>query len=163
MSEATTIPFHPDHAPALAEVYRAAVLGIGPRDYTPEQVAAWASIAPSAEQLAGLYGDGRFTAVAVDDTCRVLGFTDMEADGHIGFLYCRPEAAGTGVAGRLYEAVEAEARARGLPRLYSEASEGACRFFIRQGFAVLHRRALEIDGVAIHNFAVEKALHAGTA
>ncbi|XKG61374.1 GNAT family N-acetyltransferase [Caenispirillum salinarum] len=150
--------FRPAMAPALTEVYGEAVSGIGPRDYSPEQVAAWACLAPTAERFAALYGDGRFTAVAVEGAGHVLGFTDMEDDGHIGFLYCRPEVAGTGVAARLFEAVEAEARARGLSRLYSEASEAACRFFLRRGFRVLRRRDLEISGTPIHNFAVEKTV-----
>jgi putative acetyltransferase len=56
--------------------------------------------------------------------------------------------------------VEAEAGARGLRRLFVEASEPARRMFERKGFTVLDRRELVRDGVALHNFAMEKGLPA---
>ncbi len=82
----------------------------------------------------------------------------MEADGHIHFLYCAPEAAGRGVATGLYEALEQAARERGVARLYAEASEAARGFFVRKGFVVLARRDFDFNGVAMHNYAVEKRL-----
>jgi putative acetyltransferase len=62
------------------------------------------------------------------------------------------------VASALYDALEARARERGVGRLYAEASEAARRFFLKKGFIVTARRAFAIDGVPIHNYAVEKAL-----
>lgn len=82
----------------------------------------------------------------------------LEADGHIDLFYCAPELSGSGVAGQLYDAAESAARAAGMVRLYSEASEAAQRFFRKRGFVILHRRDLKIGDVAIHNFAVEKPL-----
>ena len=70
----------------------------------------------------------------------------------------RPEAAGTGVAAALYDRLERTARERGMKRLHAEASEAARRFFLRKGFSVVNRRAFEISGVPIHNYAVEKWL-----
>jgi putative acetyltransferase len=54
--------------------------------------------------------------------------------------------------------LEAEAQQRGLTRLYSEASEAARRFFLKQGFTVTARRDFAVSGVAIHNYAVQKRL-----
>ncbi len=96
--------------------------------------------------------------MAVDDEDQPLAFGDLEHDGHIGYLYCAPEAAGTGVAAALYDLLERAARERGLKRLHAEASEAARRFFLRKGFSVVNRRAFEISGVPIHNYAVEKWL-----
>jgi putative acetyltransferase len=39
-----------------------------------------------------------------------------------------------------------------------EASEAARRLFERRGFTVVRRRDLDLDGVAIHNFAMVKRL-----
>jgi putative acetyltransferase len=145
-------------AAALAAIYRSAVQEIGPRDYSCEQVAAWLSLAPSAEQVHSLYTDGRTALVAVDARDQPLAFGDLESDGHIGYLYCSPEAAGTGVTPSVYEKLEAEARSRPVSRIYVEASEAARRFFRRRGFRVLARRELHIAGVPIHNFAMEHML-----
>jgi len=143
-------------AAALSALYEASVRGLGAGDYSGEQVAAWASLTPSAETFAGRMADGRMRLVAELET--IAGFIDVEADGHIDLLYVAPEAAGQGVARLLLETAEALAAARGVLRLYAEASETARPVFERLGFTVTARRDFEVAGVAIHNWAVEKAL-----
>jgi putative acetyltransferase len=88
----------------------------------------------------------------------VVAFTDLEPDGHIDRLFCAPEAAGRGVASRLYDAIETAAREQGLERLFTEASELARRFFERKGFTVLERQDMILRGVPIHNYRMAKAL-----
>lgn len=151
-------PFHPDDADALARLYVRSVEEIGRRDYSDRQVEAWASLAPSPERLRELACDGRTTLVAVDASDLPVAFGDLEEDGHIHFLYCAPEAAGTGVAAAVYDELERIARQRGVARLFAEASEAARRFFLARGFRVTSTRRLEVAGVPIHNYAVEKAL-----
>ena len=145
-------------AAAIADLYRRSVEGIGPRDYTAAQVAAWASLTPDVARIEALTTDARETFIAADTDERPVGLIDLEADGHINFLYCAPGFAGRGVGGQLYEALELRPRERGIARLYSEASEAARRFFLRRGFVELHRRELVIGDTPIHNFAVEKRL-----
>jgi putative acetyltransferase len=142
----------------LADLYRRSVAQIGPKDYGEEQVRAWAALAPSPAQIDARNTDGRTLLVAVDDGDQPLAFGDLEPDGHIAYLYCAPEAAGMGVTAALYHRLEQIARERGMKRLYAEASEAARRFFLKRGFAVVRRRAFEISGVPIHNYAVEKRL-----
>jgi len=143
---------------ALSLLYRRSVEQVGSLHYSPEQVRAWAALAPSAEHLRALAGDGRLRLVAVDTADAPVAFADLKSDGHIHFLYCAPEAAHRGVTANLYRVLEAAARAEGIARLHAEASEAASRFFRRQGFTVLARRDFEVAGVAIHNYAVEKRL-----
>jgi putative acetyltransferase len=151
-------PYEASDASHLSALYRRSVETIGPRDYSAAQVAAWASRCPSPERIGALANDGRCMLVAVDATDAPLAFGDLEPDGHIHFLYCAPEVAGTGAASALYEALESRARELGIDRLYAEASEAARRFFLRKGFTVVRRRDFDIDGVPIHNYAVEKRL-----
>jgi predicted N-acetyltransferase YhbS len=73
-------------------------------------------------------------------------------------VFCAPEAAGQGIASRLYDAVEAAAREQGIRSLCTEANEPARRLFERKGFAVVERQDLVIRGVAIHNYRMAKAL-----
>lgn len=100
----------------------------------------------------------RLVLVAVDAADLPLAYGDLEPDGHIDQLYCHPDAAGTGVTAALYAELEAAARARGIARLYVEASEPARRFFLKQGFSVVERNDFELAGVPIHNWRMEKAL-----
>ena len=82
----------------------------------------------------------------------------LRADGLIDLAFVAPDVAGQGVAKPLYDAIEAEAKGRGLARLHAEASLLARPFFERQGWSVVGRQSVERDGVALTNFVMEKAL-----
>jgi len=153
-------PFRPADGPALARISHAAVHRVGGLHYSLEQVRAWAPAVPDPERFLERAADGRILLVAADDSDRPLAYGDLERDGHIDHLYCRPDAAGTGVASALYDRLEAAAENRGIARLYVEASEPARRFFLRKSFVLLERREFTLGGVAIHNFAMEKRLDA---
>ena len=96
--------------------------------------------------------------MAASEDDRPVAYVDLEPDGHIDRVFCAPEAAGQGIASRLYDAVEAAAREQGIRSLFTEASELARRLFERKGFAVVERQDLVIRGVAIHNYRMAKAL-----
>ena len=149
-------PFRSSDANDLAGIFFAAIREIARHHYSKEQVSAWAPDLPTAERFVARGTDGRLLLVAVDDADQPLAYGDLEADGHIDHLFCRPDAAGTGVTSVLYDHIEAAAADRGLQRLYVEASEPARRFFLKKGFEVIERRDFELAGVPIHNFAMEK-------
>lgn len=151
-------PYQETDAGALAEVFGRAVRGIGSRDYSPAQIAAWIGREPRTERFRAKMADGRRCWVATDGAGRVTAFVDLEADGHIDFLFADPAVAGQGVASQLADVLEAAACEAGMTRLYVEASEAARRFFLKRGYTVQRRRDFEIDGVAIHNFAMERTL-----
>ena len=133
-------PYTDDDAPALVALFHAAVHEIARIYYSQAQVDAWAPDVPDPEQFRARAADGRTVLVAVDDGDAPLAYGDVEDDGHIDHLFCRPDAAGTGVTAALYAALEAAARARGIDLVYVEASEPARRFFLRQGFELIGRR-----------------------
>lgn len=145
-------------APALAAVFERAVRGIAARDYAPAQIEAWIGPDPREGRFRDRMADGRRCWVAVDAADRVTAFIDLEADGHIDFLFADPEVAGRGVAAALLQVVERAARESGVSRLHVEASEPARRFFLKHGYAVVQRRDFEIGGVPIHNYAMERLL-----
>lgn len=145
-------------AAALADVFNRAVAEIASAAYKPEQIVAWLGGGMEAGETDVRCSDGRSVWVATDDTDTAIAFIDLEDDGHIDMLFCQPEWAGRGIASALYAQLEASARQRGMPRLYVEASELAKPFFARKGFALLHRNDFTMDGVAVHNYAMEKRL-----
>lgn len=151
-------PFRAADAPALARLFHDAVHRIASHHYRPAQIAAWSPEAPDPARFLARGRDGRTLLVAEDASGALLAYGDVEADGHIDHLYCRPDAAGSGIAAMLYAALEEAARSRGIDRLHTEASEPARRFFERRGFALLHRRDFTLAGVPIHNYAMEKRL-----
>lgn len=148
-------PYQDGDAEALAVVFERAVRVIGARDYTPAQIEAWLGPEPRTGSFRSRMADGRRCWVSLDGEGQVTAFVDLEADGHIDFLFADPAVSGRGVASALLDVVERTAREEGMARLYVEASEAARRFLLKRGYAVERRRDFEIRGVAIHNYAME--------
>ena len=99
-------------------------------------------------------GDSILVAVDTDDM--PVAYALLESDGHLDHLYCHPHHTRRGLADRLLAEADRLANSLGADRLYTEASELARAAFQRAGYRVLHRRDFELDGVPIHNFAMEK-------
>jgi len=154
--------FCADDAAALAALTVAAISKIGPRAYSPVQVAAWAARRPGPERFIASATKGDTILVAVDAGDKPIAYVLTESNGHIDMLYCHPDHTGNGVAGVLLSVAEAEARKSGIARLFTEASELARPVFACAGFTVLHRRdftiGLDTAPVAIHNYAMDKRL-----
>ena len=144
--------------PAVAAVMFRSVREGALADYSAAQVHAWLPSEPRPEWFDQRAGDGRTFLVAADHTGAVVGYGDLEPDGHLDHLYCLPHAIGQGVGSELYDRLEDAARQLGLPRIFVEASEAARRLFTGKGFAVIERRDFDRHGVALHNYATEKSL-----
>lgn len=154
-----TRSFRPEDAGAIAALTLAAIRVTGLAAYSQAQVAAWsARYAP--ERLLDGAARGDWIRVAVDAADRPVAYVVLEADGHVGMLYCHPDHGGRGLGRRLLAEAELAARALDLTRLFAEASELARPVFERASFRLLHRRDFTIGPdeapVAIHNYAMEK-------
>jgi putative acetyltransferase len=143
---------------AMAQLYFDAARTLGRRHYSQQQVEAWAPAPADPAAVRARAQDGRTTLVAVNIAGEVVAYGDLEADGHVDHLYCRPDAAGAGVASRLLDALVERAVAAEIRRLYVEASELALPLFERKGFRLIGRRDFEQGGVAIHNYAMERII-----
>ena len=151
-------PFRAGDERKLAALFYAAVHQLAAHHYSPDQINAWAPQVPDPARFLERGRDGRQLLLAVDEQDEPLAYGDVEADGHIDHLFCRPDMAGKGITARLYDAIEETATNVGIAMLFTEASEPARRFFAKQGFEVIERRDFEIAGIPIHNYRMEKRL-----
>lgn len=152
----TLRPYRDADAAALLALFRDTVRRVNFRDYGPEQIAAWASDEIDSAAWAARFS-GRFAVVA-EQSGRPIGFTELEADGHIDRFYVSADHQRLGVGRALLTAVVAEAERRGLPRLYVEASITARPFFAAHGFAELAKQTVVARGVEFVNFRMERRL-----
>lgn len=146
----------------LSQIALAAITAIGSHAYTPEQVRAWSGRHGGAQMYRRRAAEGHIIFVAVDSDDVAVAYALLEPDGHLDRLYNHPDHTRRGLASQLLAQAERHARAAGLTRLFTEASELARPAFERAGYAVQHRRDFEIEhdgtAVTIHNYAMEKLL-----
>jgi putative acetyltransferase len=100
----------------------------------------------------------RIIFVAEDSNGHVIGYGDLESNGHIDHLYTSPKNVRTGVGTAIYKAIESTAREKGMVQLFVEASESARYLFERQGFYLVNRNEFIIKNVLIHNYRMSKRL-----
>src|ERR1700722_5555041 len=120
--QVTIRTYEPRDAAGLADVFYRSVREVALSDYTDDQVKAWVPGPLNVEQGHLRSSDGRLVLVAADERDHVVAFIDLEPDGHIDRLFCAPEAAGRGIASRLYAGLEAAAREQGLGRMFTQGS-----------------------------------------
>lgn len=152
----TLRPYRPDDAPALLALFRDTIRRVNCRDYSPEQIAAWASDDIDTVAWYGRFA-GRFVPVA-EEGGRPVGFAELGTDGHIDRVFVSADHQGRGIGRALLAAVVAEARRAGAPRLFTEASITARPFFESQGFTVLAPQVVTCRGVELVNYRMERRL-----
>lgn len=155
-------PFCETDAEDLAALTLAAINDVGSARYSASQVVAWAARHPGPERFLERCRNGASIIVAADADDKAIAYALLDhveaASGHLDMLYCHPDHTRRGLADELLAQAEMQARTQSLSRLFTEASELARPAFERAGYTVLHRRDFEIEGVAIHNYAMEKRL-----
>ncbi|MDZ7963705.1 MAG: GNAT family N-acetyltransferase [Nostoc sp. DedSLP03] len=125
------------------------------RDYTQEQVDAWAPANMDIEVWIKSLGS-KFTYVAEED--KIIGFGELEANGHIDRFYCHKDFQRKGVGKKILEQIELKANSLGLEKLFTEASITAKPFFESQGFIIIKKQEVERRGQKLINFVMEKYL-----
>ncbi|HZV33356.1 MAG TPA: GNAT family N-acetyltransferase [Verrucomicrobiae bacterium] len=139
---------------SVAGLYTDTVRQVNIRDYSPEQVAAWAPQPPDLtrwrKRIAGL------SFWVAESENRVIGFCGLGENGYIDFLYVSSSFQRRGIGRQLFEHVAAEARRKGASRLTTNASITARPFFESMGFKVLREQQVEVRGVTLRNYHMEK-------
>jgi GNAT superfamily N-acetyltransferase len=149
-------PYSPDKAREVTDLFYAAVYGIADDIYSPQQKAVWAPEPVNYENWEARLAQTQPFLAICDGA--VVGFMELEADGHIDCTYTHPAFQGRGVASMLYSYLESEAIRQGIGRLYVEASIVAKPFFTKRGFAEIKQNTLTRQGVELVNYSMEKRL-----
>jgi putative acetyltransferase len=145
--------FQPDDAETLWTIFYEAVRQTAAADYSPVQVAAWAPT----EHDSVLWAERmtRRAPLVAWQNGRVVGYADVQADGHIDHFFVAPPAR-QGVGSALMRAILERAAERNIPELYSEVSITARPFFERFGFVVEAAQQVTVRGVVFDNFRMRR-------
>jgi putative acetyltransferase len=155
-------PSSHDDACALADVTLAAIRSVWRAHYSEAQLQVWAARLHNPQRFVDRSEAGHTIIVAVDGRDYPIAYALLEPvtkNGcHLDMLYCHPDHTRRGLADLLLADSERQARAQRASCLFTEASELACPAFARAGYRMVRRRDLAIEGIAIHNYAMEKRL-----
>lgn len=141
---------------ALHTVFHSAVHGLACRDYTAEQIDAWAPADIDRQAWAA-----RIQAIqplVVERAGEVIAYADLQPDGYIDHFFVSAPCAGQGVGMMLMAHLHAAAAERSIGQLSSHVSRTAQPFFKRCGFTVAEQRVPVLRGVAVPNALMRKVL-----
>ena len=125
-------------------------------DYTQEQVDAWAPPQMDIDVWIKALGS-KFTYVA-EEQDKIIGFGELEANGHIDRFYCHKDFQRKGIGKKILEQLESKAKSLGITKLFTEASITAKPFFESQNFIVVKQQEVERRGQKLINFVMEKSI-----
>ncbi|MEZ9426340.1 GNAT family N-acetyltransferase [Vibrio lentus] len=148
--------YHPNDNKALWEIYFHTVRNINVRDYSQEQVEAWAPSDFDSELWQKCLH--RIQPFVAELDGRVVGYTDLQPNGLIDHFFCHHEYQGKGVGRALMEHVFQIGSVRGVSRYFSEVSITARPFYEHLGFTVVNEQEVEMRGVKLTNYVMEKVV-----
>ncbi|AFZ26222.1 acetyltransferase, N-acetylglutamate synthase [Cylindrospermum stagnale PCC 7417] len=138
----------------IIKLFYNTVHGVNIRDYTKEQVDAWAPANIDIEVWMRSLSSN-FTYVAEKDG-KIIGFGNLEDNGHIDRFFCHQDFQRRGVGTQLLANIESKARDLGIKQLFTEASITAKPFFASKKFIVVKKQEVELRGQKFINFVMEK-------
>lgn len=147
-------PFQPGDEPSLRRVFESAIHGVASRDYSPEQIQAWAPADHDPVQWAVRMQTLRPFVAVMDG--EIVAYADVQPSGYIDHFFVSGDRPRQGIGTRLMDRLHREAMALGIAELTSDVSLTAEPFFLRHGFEVVERRFPVRGGVTLQNALMRK-------
>jgi len=150
--------YQPGEEQAIWTLYFDTTHQVVARDYTAEQVDRWAPENDDLKAWKQKLARTKPLVAIIED--QIVGFAELEDDGHIDTFYGHYRWQRQGVGTALLEAVEAEAKRAGIEVLFAEVSTTAVAFFLAKGFEVTEERASRVCGTPAKQYMMRKQLGA---
>lgn len=142
--------YKPSDCKHLAELFYQTVHCINARDYTEEQVNAWATGKVDLQEWDQSFREHK-TIVAVEGT-EIVGFGDIDSVGYLDRLYVHKDRQRQGIASAICDELE---RSAGNIKIITHASVTAKPFFEQRGYCVVCKQKVLRDGIVLTNYVME--------
>ena len=149
-------PYQPSDHTEIADLFHAAVHAIPETIYSKEERDAWAPTPPNYTEWASRLSVKKPFVAVKNNT--LVGFIELEKDGHIDCLYVHPTYQRAGVASQLLQQVRTIADQKGLTTLTVEASRIAMPFFKQHGFTCLQKNIVHLRGQPLVNYSMSSCM-----
>lgn len=143
--------YQPSDCAQLAELFYQTVHSVNARDYTQEQLDAWATGEVDLQAW-----DKSFRAhrtIVTTKNGEIAGFGDMDGSGYLDRLYVHKDHQGQGIASAICDELERFADGKTFT---THASITAKPFFQHREYCVVRKQEVIRHGVALTNFVMEK-------
>jgi putative acetyltransferase len=134
----------------LAELFYNTVHTINAKDYTKEQLDAWASGQVDLEKWDQSFQE-HFTVVAVENGI-IVGFGDIDTTGYLDRLYIHKNNQRKGIATAICDQLESKVQGK----IVTHASVTAKPFFEKRGYKVLKEQQVVRKEIFLKNYVMEK-------
>ena len=139
-----------DDCKEITELFYNTVHTVNAKDYTEEQLTAWATDKVDLEQWNRSLHE-HFSLVAVDARM-IVGFGDIDSSGYLDRLYVHKNYQRKGIATAICEALEQAVSGK----IITHASITAKPFFENRGYRVVTEQQVIRQDVLLTNFIMEK-------
>lgn len=133
-----------------AELFYHTVHRVNAKDYTREQLEAWATGQVDMEKWNRSFQE-HFSIVAVENGS-IVGFGDIDDSGYLDRLYVHADYQGKGIASAICDRLEQAVQGR----IVTHASITAKPFFEKRGYQVVKEQQVERQGIFLTNYVMEK-------
>lgn len=134
----------------LTELFYHTVHRVNAKDYTKEQLDAWATGQVDLKKWDQSLQE-HYSIVAVDDNV-ITGFGDIDKTGYLDRLYVHSDYQGKGVATALCNQLESAVQ----QNIVAHVSITARPFFEKRGYQVVREQQVERRGIFLTNFVMIK-------
>lgn len=135
----------------VADLFYETVHSINAKDYTIEQLDAWADGSLDLEKWDKSFIEN-YTLVAVEDNC-IVGFGDIDRTGYLDMLFVHKDFQGQGIASAICDRLEASIT---TDKIATHASITAKPFFEKRGYKSVKEQQVIRKGIHLTNYVMEK-------
>ena len=147
--------YQPSDCRELAELFYNTVHTVNAKDYTKEQLDAWATGQVDLEKWNQSFQQ-HYSLVAVAHKI-IVGFGDMDRTGYLDRLYVHKDYQGKGIAAAICNQLEGQVQGK----IVTHASITARPFFEKRGYRVTEEQQVERQGIFLTNYVMIKAIDCG--
>lgn len=141
---------------AIIQLFRQTIEVVNAKDYSDEQIAVWKSGAAKKEKWLEKISEQYFLLAEIDNM--LAGFGSITDEGYLDFMYVSKDHQRKGIASGIFNSLQKFAIDSGIDKIVSDVSITAKSFFERKGFELIQEQQVEIDGIKLKNYKMQKRL-----
>lgn len=143
--------YTPNDCKTLAELFFNTVHIINAKDYSEEQLNAWANGRIDLEQWNRSFLSHYTVVAEIDGT--VVGFGDIDNTGYLDRLFVHADFQHQGIATAICDKLEQASHAE---KIVTHASITAKGFFEKRGYKIVAKQQVERQGILLTNYVMEQ-------